>query len=364
MSQVSGPEVFTPGELAQAVGVPLASVADLIASGHLPLISGTAFISAVDAVAAGRRLRLANTFHLPPKPALFDEPSVQDRRRAGVPVLVSSIVHASLIALAVVLTTMDANTAPTEERVHEPTHLVFLAIPGPGGGGGGGGLRQQAPPPNVERKGPTRDQISVPLATPRPAVTSRRDIAPPKNPTPAAPPLEPVPAPKEPDPLPSNILVAPVVAAATSSRDRDGLIERGQGDADSHGPGNGGGTGTGRGNGSGEGDGSGIGPGWGGGTGGGPYRPGSGIEPPRLVREVKADYSEEGRRRGISGDVLLEIVVRSDGTVGDVRVLKSLGAGLDQRAEQAVRQWRFEPARRKGAPVDVLVEVAVEFMLR
>jgi TonB family protein len=50
--------------------------------------------------------------------------------------------------------------------------------------------------------------------------------------------------------------------------------------------------------------------------------------------------------------------------VGDVRVLKSLGAGLDQRAEQAVRQWRFEPARRKGAPVDVLVEVAVEFMLR
>ena len=63
----------------------------------------------------------------------------------------------------------------------------------------------------------------------------------------------------------------------------------------------------------GEGDGAGIGPGSGGGTGGGPYRPGSGIEPPRLLQEVKADYTEEARRAGITGDVVLEIVVRRDG---------------------------------------------------
>jgi TonB family protein len=62
--------------------------------------------------------------------------------------------------------------------------------------------------------------------------------------------------------------------------------------------------------------------------------------------------------------VLLEIVVRHDGTVGDVRVVRGLGSGLDQRAAQAVRQWRFAPARLKGAPVDVVVEVAVEFRLR
>jgi periplasmic protein TonB len=142
------------------------------------------------------------------------------------------------------------------------------------------------------------------------------------------------------------------------------VIERGQGNANSQGSGTGGGAGSGQGTGNGEGSGSGIGDGSGGGTGGGPYRPGSGIEPPRLVREVKADYTDEARRRGVSGDVLLEIVVRADGGVGDVRIVRGLGAGLDQRAVQAVRQWRFEPARRRGAPVDVLVEVAVEFLLR
>ena len=51
-------------------------------------------------------------------------------------------------------------------------------------------------------------------------------------------------------------------------------------------------------------------------------------------------------------------------TVGDVKVLRTLGAGLQQRAIDAVRQWRFGPARREGTPVDVVVEVSVEFKLR
>jgi TonB family protein len=110
--------------------------------------------------------------------------------------------------------------------------------------------------------------------------------------------------------------------------------------------------------------GAGTGPGTGGGYGGGTYRPGSGILPPRLLHEVKADYTEDGRRRGLSGDVVLEIVVRRDGSVGDVRVLHGLGAGLDERAVEAVRQWRFDPARRIGTPVDVIVEATVEFILR
>ena len=92
--------------------------------------------------------------------------------------------------------------------------------------------------------------------------------------------------------------------------------------------------------------------------------PGSGIQPPRVLREVKADYSEEARRGGIAGDVVLEIVVRRDGSVGDVKLLQGLRGGLNDRAVQAVRQWRFSPARRQGAPVDVIVEVAVEFKLR
>ena len=79
---------------------------------------------------------------------------------------------------------------------------------------------------------------------------------------------------------------------------------------------------------------------------------------------MKPDYTEEARRRGVEGDVVLEIVVRSNGTVGDVRVMQGLGGGLDQRAIDAVRQWKFSPARRFGTPVDVMVEVAVEFKLR
>ena len=147
-------------------------------------------------------------------------------------------------------------------------------------------------------------------------------------------------------------------------RTRAGVLQQTPAENDSRGPGSGGGAGTGTGAGLGEGDGSGVGPGSGGGTGGGPFRPGSGIEAPRLLREVKADYTEEARQRGVSGDVVLEIVVRRDGTVGDVKVLQGLGAGLSDRAAQAVRQWRFTPARRQGAAVDVIVEIAVEFKLR
>ncbi|HVL66604.1 MAG TPA: energy transducer TonB, partial [Vicinamibacterales bacterium] len=159
-------------------------------------------------------------------------------------------------------------------------------------------------------------------------------------------------------------VVAPVAAASNDARDRAGVLTESAPDGDSQGPGSGGGVGTGGGSGIGEGTGAGIGPGSGGGTGGGPYRPGSGITPPELLREVRPEYTEEARRRGITGDVVLEIVVRRDGSVGAVKVLQGLGGGLDQRAIDAVRQWRFAPARRHGTPVDVLVEVAVEFKLR
>jgi TonB family protein len=154
------------------------------------------------------------------------------------------------------------------------------------------------------------------------------------------------------------------VAAAPDDSDREGVITNRGGEPPGPGPGTSGGVGTGQGTGNGQGTGSGIGDGTGGGTGGGPFRPGSGIEPPRLLREIKPEYTDDARRRGITGEVLLEVVVRSDGTVGDVRLLRGLGAGLDQRAIAAIRQWRFAPARRQGTAVDVIVEIAVDFTLR
>jgi TonB family protein len=159
-------------------------------------------------------------------------------------------------------------------------------------------------------------------------------------------------------------VVAPVATLPADTQDRAGVMNAPPAPVQSAGPGSGGGAGSGTGTGMGEGTGSGIGPGSGGGTGGGPYRPGNGITPPSILREVKPDYTEEARRRGVSGDVVLEIVVRYDGTVGNVRLVQGLDAGLDRRAIDAVRAWKFAPAKRYGTPVDVLVEVAVEFKLR
>jgi periplasmic protein TonB len=365
MAQVQLPEVFTADELARAAGSSLDHIQALVASGQVGVVPGTAYIPADEAIRVGRQLRRAIPAVSATPANLFERHDSLGGRRAGAPALISTLVHATLVVTAFLITARTVDTAVTEQRT-EPTRLVFVVSPGPGGGGGGGGLRNPLPAPKVERRGVQPKRTTVPLVTPKPAVTTaRRDVTPPKRPTPAAAPVvAPKPVEREPDPLPSNVLVAPVVASASDTRDREGVIEKGRGDADSQGAGTGGGSGTGHGTGSGEGLGSGIGDGSGGGIGGGPYRPGSGIEPPRLVREVKAQYTDEARRRSLSGDVILEIIVRRDGSVGDVKVLQGLGAGLDQRAVEAVRQWRFDPATRKGAPVDVVVEVAVEFMLR
>lgn len=356
MSQAILAEVFTAAEVARAAGVDTRAVRRLIASGELRPIPGTAYIAGADAIRVGCQLRDVGSG--------FGRASTTAKipRRNALPALASSLVHASLIALVLWITARPTVTAPVDEIVRTESHLVFIMSPGPGGGGGGGGLRNPLPPRRVERRAAERPRPLVPEVTPKPVVTTARAETP-KEPTPVPAPV-PKPVERAPEPLPSRVLVAPVVTAAADTRDRGGVVEEGRTAAMSQGSGAGGGAGTGQGIGSGEGTGAGIGEGSGGGTGGGPYRPGSGIEPPRLLREVKADYTDEARRRGITGDMLLEIVVRRDGSVGQITIVRGLGAGLDQRAVAAVRQWRFDPARRRGAPVDVIVEVAVEFTLR
>jgi protein TonB len=195
------------------------------------------------------------------------------------------------------------------------------------------------------------------VSSPIPARRTPPPLEPPKRP------VEPPPAPLEAKVLPP--VMAPVAPIAADKANQEGVLKEVPKETPpSQGSGTGGGAGSGKGTGIGEGEGSGIGPGEGGGTGGGPYRPGSGVDPPKLLREVRASYTDEARRANLNGEVVLEIVVRRDGSVGDVRILQRLGSGLDERAVQAVRQWRFAPARLKGTPVDVVVEVAVEFKLR
>ena len=181
----------------------------------------------------------------------------------------------------------------------------------------------------------------------------------------------PVPKPVEQEPVASRRLIAPVVPT-TNAAQRDGAVQA-RTDNASQGSGVNGGTGTGRGTGDGEGVGAGIGPGSGGGTGGGPYRAGSGVEAPRLLREVKATYTDEARRRGTTGNVILEIVITRDGTVGDVSVRRGLGGrtrrtrdrggpSMEIRACAAARPAGRCHRRSRGGIQDALIMLTITLL--
>ena len=131
----------------------------------------------------------------------------------------------------------------------------------------------------------------------------------------------------------------------------------------SNGTGSGGGIGSGSGGGVGSGRGPGVGPGEGGGIGGGIYRVGGGVSPPRTIYAPDPEYSEEARRAKFQGTVVLWMIVGPDGRPRDLRVLRSVGMGLDEKALAAVHTWRFEPARKDGQPVAVQINVEVSFRL-
>jgi TonB family protein len=345
-------EVYSAEEIAQAAGVPDAWVKAMAADGRIRPVSGLERFFQLDqaliAVSALRQERSASAQFL------FDQPTFA-HASAQLPVAVSSTFHAGVAAAIIFVSTIGFPQASSREETpleKVETRLVFLAQPGPGGGGGGGGLRQKLPPPRALRKGTQH------LDSPIPVREAPKPIEPVAKPEPPPPP-----PPVKPEPLPP--VVAPVAAVASNDRDRPGVIDTpAPKESESRGPGAGGGVGSGTGTGLGSGDGTGIGDGSGGGMGGGPYRPGSGISPPQILKEVKADYTEDARRRGIEGEVVMEIVVRRDGSVGDVKLLHGLPAGLNDRAIAAVRQWRWAPAHKLSQAVDVIVEVSVEFKLR
>ncbi|HEX3703988.1 MAG TPA: energy transducer TonB [Vicinamibacterales bacterium] len=96
------------------------------------------------------------------------------------------------------------------------------------------------------------------------------------------------------------------------------------------------------------------------------YEVGNGVSRPKVETTVKADYTGEAKAAGIQGTVLLSTVVRPDGTVGEVKVTKSLDAerGLDQQAVRAMKQWTFTPGTKDGTPVAVRVSVEMTFALK
>jgi len=217
---------------------------------------------------------------------------------------------------------------------------ISLRAPAPkterSGGGGGGGRKAVTPP----SKGVPPRSAEVQLLPP---LVEVKNLAPSLvvEPTIVAPPT-----------MTQRFLLAPI-------GDPNGVVG-----PPSPGPGKGGGIGTGEGTGVGEGRGDGLALGFNSGRGGGVYSVGGGVSEPVLVRQVTPEYSDDGRKGRIQGVVELYIIVAEDGSVRFQRVAQSLGYGLDQKAIEAVRQWRFIPGKLDGRAVPVIVSVQVSFSLR
>ena len=274
-------------------------------------------------------------------PFLFE----QSQKRIAPAAVASAVWHFAFGVLVLFLVRYSTPSGATPAVLPEQpnSNIIWLNQPGPGGGGGGGGNKMKEPPRQAEMPG--KDKITVPVEKP--------------------PSLEMKEVKKEPDPIEQLNIPAKTMAAAQDML--PGAIEKPAGPPTlSQGSGSGGGAGTGTGSGIGPGTGSGLGPGSGGGTGGGVYRPGNGVTLPRVLREVKPQYTSDAMRAKVQGTVLLECVVRPDGSVGDVQVIRSLDPtfGLDQQAIVAAKAWKFAPGTRMGEPVPVLITIELTFTLR
>jgi len=93
------------------------------------------------------------------------------------------------------------------------------------------------------------------------------------------------------------------------------------------------------------------------------FRVGGGVSAPRPIVTPEPKYSEEARKAKYQGTCVLWLVVGPDGQTRDIKVARTLGLGLDQKAIEAVKQWKFEPAMKDGKPVAVQVNVEVTFRL-
>src|SRR3954466_5087572 len=131
----------------------------------------------------------------------------------------------------------------------------------------------------------------------------------------------------------------------------------------SNGTGGGAGIGSGYGTGVGMGYGPGVGDGRGGGIGGGLYKVGGGVSAPRPLYDPEPEYSEEARKAKYQGTVVVRCVVGPDGRVRDIQLPRTLGMGLDEKVIEKVKTWKFEPAKKDGQAVAVMIAVEVNFHL-
>jgi protein TonB len=258
----------------------------------------------------------------------------------GISVLVHVVMIAAMLFLPMLfLGNRKVKSNETKISLLDPSALL-LNLPKAAeksGGGGGGGRREPIPASRGKLPRPADRQLTPPV----PKVVNPDPVLP-VEPTVVVPQLAQLPTVNLPDYGDPTSIPGPP----------------------SSGPGTGGGIGTGTGGGVGPGKGGGVGPGEGGGIGGGIFRVGGGVSAPTIIFRVEPTYSEEARKAKYQGVVVLSAIVRKDGTIEILKVVRGLGLGLDENAIQALKQWKFRPGMRNGIPVDVALNIEVNFSLR
>ena len=273
------------------------------------------------------------------------------RMEAGV---ASILIHAMIAGIAVFLALYKpADSIPKPDPVvfiNTPMFLPFEGDGRDGGGGGGGGKNEKLPPSG----GRMPDQARVQFMPPDPG--QPKPLMPSEN------------------PLDAKASVQMPIDFPTDLSLPIGDITAPPSDRASSGPGSGGGIGTGTGTGAGPGRGPGVGPGDGGGYGGGsgggigsgvgPYIAGNGVTPPVPIYEPLPAYTEDARKARTEGVVVLQAIIRANGSVDSFKVIKGLGYGLDESAINTIAtKWKFKPGTFRGVPVDVQANIEVTFRL-
>jgi periplasmic protein TonB len=245
----------------------------------------------------------------------------------------AAVINGSIAALAILLGMRAAinHFPPTPRSPHidiSPLHIFAPAPARPSNGGSGGGSHDLIDP---------TDGRNPPFAV-----------------TPIAPPMVPlIRQPKLPEESTINIRLPednsmPNIGVHNSTVT---LVSNGPGGPYGVGTGNNGSYGPGNGPGSGPGDGNSI------------YVPGNGIVVPKLIYAPEAEFSDDARRNKYQGTCMLSIIVDTQGNPQNVHVIRALGMGLDEKALEAVRRYRFKPGTKDGKAVPVLISVAVDFRL-
>ena len=254
--------------------------------------------------------------------------------------ITSLLIHAGVIGLAIFLGTNKTIQNLVKDKVTLVAPDLSLYQPKTPkrdtamGGGGGGGDRSPVPASKGKLPKAALKQFTPPSATPKPDPKLAMD--------------------------PSLLIQPDSVPNINAPNYGDPLSKYG---IPSNGSGSGGGIGSGSGGGVGSGRGGGFGPGSGGGTGSGAYKIGGGVSAPAVLYRVEPEYSEEARKAKFQGAVVLALIVDEKGNPREIRVIRPLGLGLDQKAIEAVEKWRFRPGLKDGKPVSVQATIEVNFRL-